>query len=403
MATWRNRIVSEGEEDPWRLLPNPLNWRVHPPLQAEGLADVLDSVGWVDRIIVNQRTGRLVDGHLRVALARARGMPTGPVCYVDLSEDEEKLLLATFDPLTGMAMAEKDTLRALLQEVQTDSAALQELLDMLAAEAGINLETEQPIGEAPDAQMDAAEELREKWGVQSGQLWEIGEHRLICGDCTDKTVVKRVMGGKRAQLVYTDPPYGVDYDGGTKVHEKLAGDTTTDLYAPACQMAAEFSDEKAALYLWHAGIKGIAAAAAAAAAGYEIRCELIWNKNLAQYGALSAQYKQKHEPMYYCYKRGHTPRWFGPTNEITVWDCDRSRFNEFHPTQKPVELAERAMRNSSNAGDIVADWFLGSGATLIACERLGRKCRAVEISPAYCAVAIQRWCDMVGKSPMLVS
>jgi len=403
LATWRNRIVSEGEEDPWRLLPNPLNWRVHPPLQAEGLADVLDSVGWVDRIIVNQRTGRLVDGHLRVALARARGMPTGPVCYVDLSEDEEKLLLATFDPLTGMAMAEKDTLRALLQEVQTDSAALQELLDMLAAEAGINLETEQPIGEAPDAQMDAAEELREKWGVQSGQLWEIGEHRLICGDCTDKTVVKRVMGGKRAQLVYTDPPYGVDYDGGTKVHEKLAGDTTTDLYAPACQMAAEFSDEKAALYLWHAGIKGIAAAAAAAAAGYEIRCELIWNKNLAQYGALSAQYKQKHEPMYYCYKRGHTPRWFGPTNEITVWDCDRSRFNEFHPTQKPVELAERAMRNSSNAGDIVADWFLGSGATLIACERLGRKCRAVEISPAYCAVAIQRWCDMVGKSPMLVS
>lgn len=256
--------------------------------------------------------------------------------------------------------------------------------------------------EDPGPQIDKAEELRKKWQVEVRQLWQLGEHRLLCGDSTKREDVERVMGGEKAQLVYTDPPYGVNYDGGTTMREKLAGDTNTDLYLPTCQMAFAYSDEKAPLYIWHAGVKGIAAAAAAAAAGYEIRCELVWNKNVAQFGALSAQYKQKHEPCYYCFKRGKAPRWFGPTNEVTVWDCNRASVNEFHPTQKPVELAERALKNSSEMGDIIAEWFLGSGATLIACERLGRQCRAIEISPAYVAVALQRWSDMTKQEPRLL-
>jgi DNA modification methylase len=164
-------------------------------------------------------------------------------------------------------------------------------------------------------------------------------------------------------------------------------------------MAFKFSDDKAPLYLWHAGVKGIAAAAAAAAAaaGYEIRCELVWNKNQAQFGALSAQYKQKHEPAYYCFKRGSAPRWFGPTNEVTVWDVDRASKNEFHPTQKPTELATRAMRNSSQPGHVVLDLFLGSGATLIAAEESNRRCFGLELSPAYCDVIVARWEKFSGK------
>ena len=227
-------------------------------------------------------------------------------------------------------------------------------------------------------------------------------HRLAVGDCTDPAVVEAVMRGERAQLVFTDPPYGVDYTGGTKERKRLAGDRDTHLYMPACQVSADYSDAKAALYLWHAGVKGIAAAAAAAAAGYEIRCEIVWNKNQAQFGALSAQYKQKHEPLYYCFKKGQAPRWFGPTNEVTVWDCDRMPVNEHHPTQKLVELAERAIRNSSQVGDVVADWFLGGGSTLIACERLGRKARAIELDPGYAAVAIQRWADLTNGEPRLL-
>ena len=114
---------------------------------------------------------------------------------------------------------------------------------------------------------------------------------------------------------------------------------------------------------------------------------------MAQFGALSAQYKQKHEPCYYCFKKGKTARWFGPTNEVTVWDADRASVNEFHPTQKPVEIAVRAMRNSSEGGDVIWDGFLGSGTTMVACQNLNRKCRGIEISPAYCAVILQRMTD----------
>ncbi len=160
--------------------------------------------------------------------------------------------------------------------------------------------------------------------TQRGDLWIMGEHRLLCGDATSAADVALAMNGERAHLVYTDPPYGVDYDGGTTVRDKLQGDTSTELYAPACLAAFRHSDGSAPLYLWHAGVKGIAAAAAAAAAaaGYTIRCEIVWNKNLAQFGSLLSQYKQKHEPCYYCFKKA--PRWFGPTNEVTVWDCERA-------------------------------------------------------------------------------
>ncbi len=209
----------------------------------------------------------------------------------------------------------------------------------------------------------------------------------------------------RASLVFTDPPYGVDYDGGTTVREKLKNDDSTAMYGPCCEMAFQFSDSAAPLYLWHAGVKGIAAAAAAAAAaakaGYSIRCELVWNKNQAQFGALSAQYKQKHEPCYYCIKKGKTPRWYGPTNEVTVWDVERSSVNEFHPTQKPVELAERAMRNSSSKGDMVLDLFLGSGCTMVAAENLKRTCYGVEMDAGYAAVILQRMSDAFQIQPQL--
>lgn len=168
-------------------------------------------------------------------------------------------------------------------------------------------------------------------------------------------------------------------------------------------MAAAYSDDKAPLYLWHAGVKGIAAAAAAAAAGYEIRCELVWNKNQAQFGSLSAQYKQKHEPCYYCVKRGHPPRWYGPTNEVTVWDHNRSAVNDFHPTQKPVALGERALTNSSERGSVVLDLFGGSGSTLIAAHSLNRKARLMEIDPIYCDVICRRFQEHTGITPVLES
>lgn len=228
----------------------------------------------------------------------------------------------------------------------------------------------------------------------------VGSHRLLCGDATKAEDVERLMDGEKADMVFTDPPYGVGYNGGAntkKKREKLKGDTNTELYGPCCKQAFIYSTKKSTLYLWHAGIKGIAAAAA----GYEIRCELIWHKLNAHYGAFMAQYMQKHEPCYYCYKRGQTAQWFGPTNEVTVWDVEQPAKNEYHPTQKPTMLPERAMKNSSLVGQIVMDLFLGSGTTIIAAEKLNRKCFGMEIDPVYCDVIVNRWQDFTGKKARL--
>ena len=236
--------------------------------------------------------------------------------------------------------------------------------------------------------------------TKTGDLYQLGSHRLLCGDATKKEDVERLMGGEKAEMVFTDPPYGVGYDGGVQTpRDKLCGDQNTDLYAPCCSMAMTFSVVDAPLYLWHAGVKGIAAAAAAAAAGWEIRSEIIWNKNQAQYGALSAQYKQKHEPAYYCFKCGHSARWVGSTKEVTVWDIDRASKNEFHPTQKAVELATRAIGNHDAKS--VLDLFLGSGTTMIACEQLDRKCFGIEIDPLYVDVCVKRWEDFTGRVAVL--
>ncbi len=158
-------------------------------------------------------------------------------------------------------------------------------------------------------------------------------------------------------------------------------------------MAFRYSVSDAPLYLWHAGVKGNAAAAAAAAelARYIIRCELIWYKTKAHYGAYMAQYMQKHEPCYYCYKKNNSSRWSGPTNEVTVWEIEQPHINEYHPTQKPISLATRAMSN--HTAIIILDLFLGSGSTLIACEKMNRICYGMELDPHYCDVIVKRYMD----------
>jgi len=387
---WTNVTVKLGDLQPWEHNP-----RVMTNRQAQRLIKSWQTLGQFQTIAIGP-AGEVYDGHQRLnALLAAYGAAYEVEARQSeraLNDDERAALTLAanipagawdWDKLAQWDLSEikdwgmdADTLKTW----NADAAALATMLQV----------DEQQGRADADPQIDRAAELNEKWQVKTGDLWRIGEHRLLCGDSTKREDVERVMMGEKAQMIFTDPPYGVDYDGGTTVREKLAGDSTTDLYMPCCQMSADYSDDRAALYLWHAGIKGIAAAAAAAAAGYEIRCEIVWNKNQAQYGALSAQYKQKHEPCYYCYKHGKTARWFGPTTEITVWDIDRSSVNEFHPTQKPIQLAERAIKNNSEVDNIVSDWFAGSGSTIVACQNLQRKCRAIEISPNYCAVILER-------------
>lgn len=191
IVPWRNRIVREGEEAPDQLLAHPRQWRIHPGAQQSALEGVLSQVGWVQRVIVSQRTGHVLDGHLRVMLALRRGEPTVPVVYVDVDEAEEDLILATIDPLSAMASADEQKLGELLAGVQTGDEAIKRMLAELAEEVGVEGYGRTPPDD-PGAQMDKAEELQKKWGVKSGDLWGLGKgtrcpkcgrwHDLLEGD-----------------------------------------------------------------------------------------------------------------------------------------------------------------------------------------------------------------------------
>lgn len=198
---WRSRIVGHGAEAPDQLLANPRNWRIHPKAQQDALAGLLTQVGWVQDIIVNQRTGHVIDGHLRVSLAISRGEQEVPVVYVDLDPAEEGLVLASLDPLAAMAGVDSDALRALLSEVAAEDSALQAMLDAIP---------KAPKGGLVDP--DAVPELSEQPYVQRGEIYVLGRHRLMCGDSTDAGDVARLLGGAKPALMVTDPPYGVEYD-----------------------------------------------------------------------------------------------------------------------------------------------------------------------------------------------
>jgi DNA modification methylase len=224
-----------------------------------------------------------------------------------------------------------------------------------------------------------------------GDIFQLGTHRLMCGDSTSEQDVNTLMNGHKADLIYTDPPYGVDYEGGTTKRGKLKGDSTTAIYDQTLALFPSITKSYTPVYLWHSDSHAKDVLIALNKYGFEPRALIVWNKNIAQYGALSAQYKQKHEPMFYAVKRGEKPAWYGPTNEVTVWEEKRAQENKYHPTEKPVTLAVRVMHNSSKPQDIVLDLFGGSGATMIAAEFANRTCYMMELDPRYIEVICRRW------------
>ena len=241
--------------------------------------------------------------------------------------------------------------------------------------------------------------------TKPGDLWILGDHRLLCGDSTNPQHVERLMDGKKADMVFTDPPYGVNYEGGhfhsgdvniKRKREKLANDADDQIYADVIPLIASFCDGPC--YTWFADTKPLKLYQAVEAVG-QIHALIIWHKINAKYAAMNAQYKQRHEPCLYWKPKGSTLRWCGASTEATLWEMKRDPTNNFHPTQKPVELAERAIGN--HKAQTVLDLFGGSGSTLIACERQHRHARLMELDPAYCDVIVKRWSDFTGREAIL--
>ena len=424
-GAWRNRITGSGSEDPTQLLANPGNWRIHPADQRRALRGSLDTVGWVQQIIVNTVTGHVIDGHARIEEALSRGEPSVPVLYVELSPEEEALVLATLDPITAMAQRDTAKLDELLSGVTVDDEGLRRLLRELAPPRKGLIDPDE-IPAPPDAAT-----------TRPGDLWSLGDHRLLCGDAGSESDLDRLLDGTPVALVCSDPPYNVRVEPRSnnaiaaglssfrvthhealdlarhpeKAHptdrrlrpkdRALANDFLTD-EAYAALLAAWFGNlarvlvPGGAFYLW-GGYANIANyPAALRAAGLYFSQTIIWIK---EHPVLTRKdFMGNHEWCFYGWREGAGHRFFGPPNVPDTWSVKKvSPQAMVHLTEKPVELAHLAIEYSSLPGEAVLDVFAGSGSTLIAAERMGRPCFGMELDPLYCDVVVARWQDFTGQ------
>ena len=336
-------------------------------------------------------------------------MQTVPVILVNLTKEQAQQLNIALNRISGEWDVPK--LAALIEDLKNsgadvdltgfDEKELDHMFASLKADEGGGLTDPDAIPETP-----------EKPITKLGDIWVLGKHRLLCGDATEPAAVEKLMAGKKAQLVFTDPPYAVGY---TKLQNQLrpgirhpGGDAPWDDMKPqdysamlkAALVNAQVATDKAApIYLWFASVHVGIVIQALEDTGWAQRNLIIlltWVKNTFA-GSLFAQFKHKYEACFYSHKVKASPRWYGPTNETTVWEYDKPHKNPDHPTSKPVELATRAMTNSSTLGDIVLDLFLGSGSTMIAAQQMGRACYGTELEPRYCDIIVRRWEEFTGK------
>lgn len=406
---WESRIVGLEHLPPASLNAHPSNFRIHPIGQKEALSGSLGSIGWVQTVVMNRVTGRIIDGHLRVALALARGETTVPVTVVELTEAEEAQALLSLDPIAAMAETDREKMSTLMQMVDAQDEAVLQYLEALSRQNSIlpAIKTSEVDAEP---QLDRADELQEKWNVHPGEMWALGSnHRLICADCMDHQAVSRLMDGEKASICWTDPPWNVNYGASSHPSWKPRSIQNDNLGAnfPAfvenfCKIMFINLQPGALVYLvmsaqeWPVIHRGLTDA------GFHWSSTIIWAKDRP---VLSRKdYHTQYEPIWYGW-RGDAARLVELTDrrQSDLWEIPRPARSDEHPTMKPVELVERSLLNSSRRGDLVFEPFAGSGTVAIAAERVGRRSRNIELEPKFCAVILERYMQATGDLPILMN
>ena len=378
---------------------DPANLRKHSARNLDAIGASLRRFGQQKPIVVNAQNVVLA-GNGTLTAARAIGWKEIKIVRSELAgtqatafgiADNRSAELAEWDDNLADVLASLKAEDFPLSDIGFDEADLKELV-----------KEPQPSDADAEPQIDKAEELRAKWGVEVGQLWQLGDHKIACGDSTSAEVVARLLGDEKPHLMVTDPPYGVEYDASWRQKAGLAGlgsatgKVLNDDKADWREAWALFPGDVA--YVWHAGVMAGSVADSLAATDFQIRSQLIWAKQVFAIGR--GDYHWQHEPCWYAVRKGRTGHYNGDRTQSTLWEIDKPKKSETgHSTQKPIECMERPIRNNSKPGDLVYEPFSGSGTTIIACERTQRKCRAIELNPAYVAIAIQRWVDATGKEP----
>lgn len=342
--------------------------------------------------IVIDKNGTIVTGHTRLKAAKKLGMKTVPCIVADDLTPEQ---------IKAFRLADNKVAEAAEWDMELLNKELDGIVDIDMSDFNFGDITDSPSSE--DVVEDNGEniELPSEPKTRLGDIWMIGRHKLMCGDATSEDVLKRLMGGDKADMYLTDPPYNVAYEGKTEDKLTIQNDSMEDsafyqFLVDSFVVADSVMNEGAAFYVWHADSEGYNFRGACRAVEWELRECLIWNKNTMVLGR--QDYQWKHEPCLYGWKGGAAHNWYSDRKQTTVIDMNKPNRNAEHPTMKPVQLFAYLMENSSKPGDIILDSFCGSGTTLIACEQMGRVARVLELDPKYCDVIVERYINLVGSS-----
>lgn len=359
----------------------------------------IQEFGYVEPIIIN-KDNTIIGGHQRLTVLKDLGYKEVDVIQIDIDKTKEKALNIALNKITGEW--DYSMLGDLLLDLDSSNYDLEITgFDLDEIESIIApLETEEKEVIEDDFDCTPPEEPKAKYG----DIYQLGNHRLMCGDSTNNEDIKKLMGEQKADMIFTDPPYNVDYDGGSKKREKIKNDNIIDFYdflLFTFKNCFDVLKDGGSIYICHNELERVNFTEAFLEVGFKFSSIIIWAKNNSTF-SMGKDYKQKHEPIIYGWKEGEKYSWFGGSCEDTVWEIKRPSKSELHPTMKPIELCSRAIKNSSKSNQIIYDPFGGSGSTLIACEQLNRNCYMMELDPKYVDVIINRWETFTGKKAIKV-
>ena len=360
----------------------------------EKLKRSLEQFGYVEPIIWNATTGHVVGGHQRLTVLRDLGVTEVDCVVVEMDREKEKALNIALNKISGEW--DKEKLALLIADLQGtefdvsltgfDPAEIDDLFKDTVKDA------------VKDDEFDVASELENPPFSKPGDVWKLGRHRLICGDSTKLETFELLMGEHKANLVITDPPYNVNYEGsaGKIKNDNMKDAAFYDFLLTAFQNTEEVMADDASIYVFHADTEGLNFRKAFADAGFYLSGCCIWKKQSLVLGR--SPYQWQHEPVLFGWKKKGKHSWYTGRKESTIWEFDKPKKNGDHPTMKPIPLLAYPIMNSSMSNTIVLDPFGGSGSTLIACEQTDRICYTIELDEKFCDVIVRRYIEQVGSA-----
>ncbi len=383
------------------LIPYAKNSRTHSEAQVAQIAGSIKEFGFNNPVLIDLKGG-IIAGHGRVLAAQKLGLQTVPCIRLGHLTDTQRKAYVIADNRLALNAGWDDSMLTLeLQDLKAEDFNL----DLLGFEADELNALLNPIKETEGlTDEDAVPEVPEEPKTKPGDIYQLGRHRLMCGDSTSIDAVEKLMDGQLADILITDPPYNVAYEGKTKEaltikNDQMSDDQFRQFLRDAFVAADTVMKSGAVFYIWHADSEGYNFRGACKDTNWKVRQCLIWNKDTMVMGR--QDYHWKHEPCLYGWKEGAGHLWAADRKQVTIIECKRPKRNDVHPTMKPVELIEYQLLNNTKGQDIVLDLFGGSGSTMIAAEKNGRTARLMELDPKYCDVIVKRWEDFTGQKANL--